>query len=72
MILDAYKNYQNAIKLHAAWLNTKSSPNDVVQDIVQFYEAATKEMKNILMGTLLEYDLHSMILAMILLCHVCI
>ncbi|XP_014222688.1 GPI ethanolamine phosphate transferase 2 [Trichogramma pretiosum] len=67
---NAYKNYQNAMKLHEAWLTTQSSSNEMVDDIIEMYEEAIIEIKDDLMGNLLKYDLHSMVTAMIFLCNV--
>ncbi|XP_001607537.2 GPI ethanolamine phosphate transferase 2 [Nasonia vitripennis] len=60
-----YKNYQNAIKLHAAWLNTNSQPNDMVDDIIIMYQSAIMDMKKRLTSNLLEYDVQVLTLAII-------
>lgn len=51
------------MKLHSAWLNTHSHPNEMVHDIVLMYESAIVEMKNTLTSNLLKYDVHTMTLA---------
>lgn len=69
-ITDTYKTYQNAIKLHSAWLNTQSHPNDMVHDIIKMYESAMLDMKNKLTSNLFEYDIHTITLAIIFMTHV--
>ncbi|XP_058796314.1 GPI ethanolamine phosphate transferase 2 isoform X2 [Phymastichus coffea] len=67
---DAFTNYQNAIKLHSAWLNANSHPNEMVPDIILMYQSAIVEMKNTLTSSLLEYNVQAMTLATVLLGHI--
>ncbi|XP_014210578.1 GPI ethanolamine phosphate transferase 2-like [Copidosoma floridanum] len=67
---DTYKTYRDAIKLHSAWLNTQSHPNDMVYDIINMYESAMSDMKNKLTSNLLKYDIHTISIAIIFMAHI--
>ena len=50
------KKYLEAVKLHNAWLNTKDHPNDMTDDIALLYKTALKEMKEVLINSMIKYD----------------
>ncbi|XP_011503048.1 PREDICTED: GPI ethanolamine phosphate transferase 2 [Ceratosolen solmsi marchali] len=66
----ANENYENAVKLHAAWLNTNSHPNEMVHDIIMMYESAIIKMKNKLTSSLSKHDVRAMTLATVFLSHI--
>ncbi|XP_053996555.1 GPI ethanolamine phosphate transferase 2 isoform X1 [Hylaeus anthracinus] len=66
----AYQKYLEAIKLHNAWLTTKDYPNHVGDDIVLSYKVALKGMKEMLISSMIKFDLHIITVAIFFLCHI--
>nr|XP_034180311.1 GPI ethanolamine phosphate transferase 2 [Osmia lignaria] len=65
-----YKKYLEAVKLHNAWLNTKDHPNDMTDDIALLYKTALKEMKEVLINSMIKYDFQIIIISIFFLCHI--
>ncbi|XP_033215579.1 GPI ethanolamine phosphate transferase 2-like [Belonocnema kinseyi] len=63
----AYKYHEDAVKLHAAWLNTSLQSNEMVEDIVKMYLSALEGMKELLTINMVKYDIPAMMIAIIFL-----
>lgn len=68
---DAHHKYMDAVKLHLAWLKSVNNSYERGYDVIVAYRYALNEMKEILVKNMLKNDMHLMITAMLLLCHVC-
>nr|XP_012144892.1 PREDICTED: GPI ethanolamine phosphate transferase 2 isoform X1 [Megachile rotundata] len=68
--LNAYQKYLKAVKLHSAWLNTKDHSNDMINNIVFSYKTALKEMKEVLINSMIKYDFQIITIAISFLCHI--
>lgn len=64
---EAYKEYENAIKFHVAWLNANGQSNEMVDDIIKMYRSSLEGMREILVHSMIKYDVPIMTIALIFL-----
>ncbi|XP_051156691.1 GPI ethanolamine phosphate transferase 2 [Leptopilina boulardi] len=63
----AYKEYENAITFHVAWLNASGQSNEMVDDIIKMYRSSLEGMREILVHSMIKYDVPIMTIGLIFL-----
>ncbi|XP_043281141.1 GPI ethanolamine phosphate transferase 2 [Venturia canescens] len=66
----AYKYYEDAVKLHVHWLSSNQEGSKIVEEALTMYDAAFENMKELLIRSTIDYDLHTMTIAIIFMGHV--
>lgn len=65
-----YRKYLDAVNLHAAWLNASETQSEIAENIVSSYNAILKEMKDVIISNIIEYDFCPIGVAVIFLCQI--
>lgn len=56
--------------MHVNWLNTYDKPNKMVENIILSYDTILKDMREVLINSMIKCDVSLLILAILCLCHV--
>jgi len=65
-----YQKYLDAVNLHVAWLNASEIQSEMIENIVLSYNTILKEMKDVLINSIVKYDFCLMAVAVFFLCQV--
>jgi len=65
-----YQKYLDAVNLHVAWLNASEIQSEMIENIVLSYNTILKEMKDVLISSIVKYDFCLMAVAVFFLCQV--